>query len=191
MSTTGADSAWNPQTGESVGAADLAELLAAAGATPAVPETPETLQADALRIDLIMTAPISNQSEVVDTFVTSDISVASDRMCSFLSRIVDSSFQVRIQIGALAAVICLHHDGHCFETAWMHRGLAHIAQEGPAMIVYLPEQLPLWVQCVCRAFQSMAWNGLKVQELEKLARQREIVQQHACNAAGHAATMVM
>lgn len=171
----GADVAWDPSTGQSVGAADLADLLAAAGAVPAISPTPETPRADALRIDLLMTAPLTGQAAVADTFVTSDINVASDRMCSFLSRVVDGSSHVRIQIGALAAMVCLHHDGHCFQTTWMHRGLAHRMEQGPAQIVYLPEQLPMWVQSVCRAFQSMVWNGLKVQQLEDLARQRGVI----------------
>lgn len=179
MSSTGA--AWNPSTGQSVAAQDLTELLAAAGASLA--DAPEPPRADAIHIDLIMTAQDTRSDRVVDTFVTSEIGIASDRMCSFLSRIADYSSHVRMQVGALAAMVCLHHDGHCFQTTWMHRGLAHRSSLPPAQIVYLPEQLPMWVQSVCRAFQSTATIGVQVQQLVDLARQRELIDQHTQTAA--------
>lgn len=178
--STGA--AWDPSTGQSVDASDLAELLAAAGAVPSVAPTPETPRADALRIDLIMTARDTGHANVVDTFVTSEVGIACDRMCSFLSRIEDGTSHVRIQAGALAAMVCLHHDCHSFQTTWMHRGLAHQSNQSPAQIIYLPEQLPVWAESVCKAFQSTALLGIKVQQLEQLARQRELID-HQTRAA--------
>lgn len=187
-----ADTAWDPSTGETVAASDFAELLAAAGAVPTVAPTPQVVGADALRIDLILTAHDTGQSNVVDTFITSDINMASDRMCSFLSRIVDCSSQVRIQIGALAAMICLHQNRHSYLTAWMHRGLAHRSDTPPATVVYSPAQLPMWTQAVCRAFQSMVSNGAKVEQLQELARRRELMDQHTrANAGGYQSAAVM
>lgn len=177
--------AWDPATGKSVTTADLDELLAAAGVAPAVAQTTDTPRADALHIDLIVLGGAHGSSTIADSFVTSDVGIAADRMCTFLSRVVDTTSQVRISTGALSAIVCLHPSGTAFETSWMHRGLAHRAQTPPAIILYSAKQLPIWIQSVCRAFQGVIWNATALQQLEEVARNREAVTQHAL-AAGDA-----
>jgi hypothetical protein len=168
-----ASAAWDPSTGKSVDDAELAALIVAAGASPLAAAIPEPPRADALHIDLVVSDGSTGQLLVADTFVTTDVRVASDRICTFLSRVVDGTSQVRIRIDALSAIVCLHPSGRAFQTVWMHCGLAHRAQTMPACIVYAPEQLPAWTQSVCSAFQDWGRNSEAVQRLATLARQRE------------------
>ncbi len=173
VETSPAGAAWDPATGHSVGEDELAALLTAAGATPAAPAIQPRV--DALRIDLIVVRPDTGETAIADTFVTTEIDVASDRMCTFLSRVVDANSSVKIHIGALSAIICLHPSGRAFQAVWMHCGLAYRTQTEPVCIVYSAEQLPGWTHSVCRAFQGMIRNSAALKQLENTALQRRMV----------------
>lgn len=161
---------YDPSTGITLPPNELDALLLAAGAeqTPANSFVPVGMRSSgALKITLVAT------EQVIDEFFTDCKEEAAGRMCTFLSRVVDTSSHVRIELGSQAAMATLHPNGHSYNTCFMDRALCSVTQEPPSVVTYAPDALHTWAQSVARMFLNLQVNRLSVKHLQDLWLQRQ------------------
>lgn len=148
------DSAWDPNTGQSINESEFADLIAAAGgAQPAqiVQPTPGTL---CIRL--------STPAGLADQFFTFDKADAVGRMMAFLDKATEAGSHVTIEQGSYIAIACrLASNPEVCQTFWMDRSIpkhdilgAFEQHKHTLCVNYHNQFMSLWATHVVTMFES-------------------------------------
>ena len=159
--------AWNPNTGESIASADIAELLAAANATAVVPEETEPKR-NALSIKLL-----DHTGMALGQFSSTEKHEAAGRICSFLSQ-VPTNGRVTIDCGQWAAIALRHANGRSIQTSFMNRA----STTEPGVLTYPSEVVQEWALRLCATFLFTYTNDKAANDILEMGRQRRLQQAH-------------
>lgn len=173
--------AWNPHTGQSIAATDIAELLAAANATPfeatdsgtdsstgsSTHSSPGS-SSDALSIKLL-----DHTGATIGHFNSKEKHEAAGRICSFLSQVPPNG-RVTIDCGQWAGIALRHTNGRSVQTSFMDRG----SDVEPAVLTYPSEVVQDWALRLCGTFLFTFSNSKACNEIMEIGRQRRLQQAH-------------
>lgn len=169
-------SAWDPITGSSVEEEYINALINAAQAVGDVPATDMTCDVipDRCLVEEPPAAPATSivihhhkHDGRVDEFVSHDKHATASRIVSFCSSIspADTKSTIKINCGAMSAVVCRRAESNCFMTSWMDTVLASRYSTNPAVISTPPEQLSHWALSIVTMFETSVMRAVQVSEL--------------------------
>lgn len=177
--------AWDPITGRSFAASDVADLLAAADARAAgaaeLAAIGEELVAQEHAIRGFITGPLGpdilfvqlldGAGATIGQFTSRDKHEAASRVCSFLDR-TSASGRVTIDCGTWGAIALRHPNGTHVQTSYMDRTYA----QTPGMLSYSSESMPEWALGICSMFLFAHTNNEAAKQILAVGEQRRLQQ---------------
>lgn len=161
--------AWNPVTGQSIAATDIAELLEAANAGVDTHAHAATEPGpDALSIKLL-----DHTGVALGQFSSADKHEAAGRICSFLSQVPPNG-RVTVDCGDWAAIALRHQDGHSVQTSYMNRACS----VEPGVVTYGANVIQNWALRLCATFLFTFTNAKAANDIIETGRQRRLQQAH-------------
>ena len=161
--------AWDPHTGQSIAATDIAELLAAANAgVDAHAHAATDPGPEALCIKLL-----DHTGAALGQFSSTDKHEAAGRICAFLAQVPPNG-RVTVDCGRWAAIALRHQDGRSVQTSFMDRS----SEIEPGVLTYPSEVVQDWALRLCATFLFTFTNAKAASDILELGRQRRLQQAH-------------
>ena len=177
--------AWDPMTGASVGASDIAALLAAADARAGgLSELPQ-VGAEHLGVarthdirdhatappgpDVLFVKLVDGMGETCGQFTSKDKHAAASRVCSFLQQ-APANGRVTIECGTWSAIALRHPNGLACHASYTQRTSA----QTPAVLSYSFDAIAGWALGICSLFLFNYHNEVATQRILDVAHQRKL-----------------